>query len=76
MGPSWDPEAVVDSRLRVHGVKKLRVVDASVMPIIVSGNPNAPVIMIGERASDFIKEDNLMVEHRFNVINSKSKISG
>lgn len=56
MGGSWDPSAVVDSELRVlGGVKGLRVVDASVMPTIVSGNPNGPVVMIAERASDMIK---------------------
>lgn len=57
MGPKIDRTAVVDDRLRVHGVKNLRVIDASIMPTIISGNPNAPVIMIGEKGSDFIKQE-------------------
>ena len=52
-----DPLAVVDSRLRVHGIDRLMVADASIMPTIVSGNTNAASIMIGERASDFIKQN-------------------
>lgn len=57
MGPAWDPDAVVDPRLRVYGIEGLRVIDASIMPTIVSGNTNAPVIMIGEKGSDLVKED-------------------
>ncbi len=50
-------DGVVDARLRVHGVGGLRVADASVMPTIVSSNTNAPAMMIGERAADFVLED-------------------
>ena len=56
MGAPWDPTSVVDSELRVlGGVKGLRVVDGSIMPTIISGNTNAPIVMIAERASDMIK---------------------
>jgi choline dehydrogenase len=54
MGPAADPMAVVDAQLRVHGVQGLRVVDASVMPRITSGNTNSPTLMIAERAAAWI----------------------
>ncbi|KAL7643761.1 UNVERIFIED_CONTAM: hypothetical protein RMT77_005767 [Armadillidium vulgare] len=56
MGPKSDPNAIVDPELRVRGISNLRVVDASIMPKVVTGNTNAGVIMIGEKGSDLIKD--------------------
>jgi choline dehydrogenase len=57
MGPASDPMAVVDTRLRVHGVPGLRIADASVMPTITSGNTNSPTLMVAERAAEWLGAD-------------------
>ncbi|GJQ78172.1 hypothetical protein Trydic_g2503 [Trypoxylus dichotomus] len=60
MGPASDAEAVVDARLRVHGIRDLRVVDTSIIPVTLSGHTNIPAYMVAERAADMIKEEYLM----------------
>jgi len=57
MGPVTDADAVVDARLRVHGVDRLRVIDASIMPMITSGNTNMPTAMIAEKGAEMILQD-------------------
>jgi choline dehydrogenase-like flavoprotein len=59
MGPASDPDAVVDARLKLHGIANLRVIDASVMPIITSGNTNTPTAMIAELGARMVIEDRL-----------------
>ena len=55
MGRDSDTSAVVDPQLRVRGVERLRVIDASVMPTITSGNTNSPTLMIAERGSELLR---------------------
>jgi len=69
MGTAGDPLAVVDERLRVYGTRGLRVVDCSIMPTLVSGNTNVPIVMVAEKASDMILDDARAADaaHRENV---------
>ena len=55
MGPATDPSAVVDPELRVHGLSGLRVIDASIMPTMLSANLNAGALMIGEKGADLVR---------------------
>ena len=56
MGPINDPMAVVDDQLKVHGIDNLRVIDASIMPTMISANLNAGVLMIAEKGADLVLE--------------------
>jgi choline dehydrogenase len=54
MGAAEDPTAVVDNELRVHGIESLRIVDASIFPLLPSGNTHAPTVAVAEKAADLI----------------------
>ncbi|XP_060536165.1 glucose dehydrogenase [FAD, quinone]-like [Cylas formicarius] len=68
MGPLSDPNAVVDNKLRLHGIDNLRIMDASVMPVLVSGNTQATIIMIADRGVDFIKERWLNTKNKHELV--------
>lgn len=67
MGPQWDVKAVVDPRLRVYGISGPRVIDASIMPLIVRGTAHAASMMIGEKGAKLIYEHRLIDEQYFTV---------
>ncbi|KXJ73584.1 hypothetical protein RP20_CCG015526 [Aedes albopictus] len=71
MGPWNDPTAVVDSDLKVYGVERLRVIDASIMPNVISGNTHAPTMMIAEKASDVIKQAHFFSKDSYTVVDGE-----
>lgn len=72
MGPEWDETSVVNPRLRVYGMSGLRVIDASIMPVVPRGNTNAPALMVGERGVTFVLEDWLPSHEylKYKILNS------
>ena len=75
MGASNDPGAVVDPAGRVYGVHGLRVADASIMPVITSGNTNSPTLMIAEKAADMMREDRRQRQRAASVATTASEMS-
>ena len=75
MGDESRPDTVVDPRLRVKGIKGLRVCDASIMPLVTNGNTNAPALMIGEKCADLVKEDNRLMPQIFNAVPYKNLLA-
>lgn len=72
MGPSYDPEAVVDSNLRVYGIKNLRVADISVIPLPITAHTVLPAYMIGEKAADLLKDTWRHTENEIRSIDIRS----
>ena len=68
MGSKSDPMAVVDPKLKVLGIDKLRVIDASIMPRVVGGNTNAATVMIGEKGADMIIKDYITLDAEKTII--------
>jgi choline dehydrogenase len=68
-----DPMAVVDERLRVHGIVGLRIADASIMPTIPSGNTSIPCMMVGEKCADMILVDAETTAERPSVLNTNAR---
>ncbi|KAK5638246.1 hypothetical protein RI129_012541 [Pyrocoelia pectoralis] len=67
MGPDSSKGAVVDNKLKVYGIKNLRVADTSIIPVTISGHMSAPAMMVGERVSDFIKKDHGFMDQKANM---------
>jgi choline dehydrogenase-like flavoprotein len=72
MGSADDPMSVVSPELRVHGIDNLRIADASVMPLMTSGNTNAPAMMIGYRCADFVRDGRATADGRRRPVETAS----